>query len=663
MKKPVLLSFLASFVVGLSFGSAVMYLSSLKDQRSLATKYHSLSSEPNRSPDVQEGTLTWAESVMLQKTTVQIKGSVGTGTGFRAFDENFIVSNAHVVDDCVDNICNVFITSNPDRGEEIRVPAQVVAIDDLSDLSILKFMKKVSGPYLPLGSIKNINIYKDVIHFVSLGFPEGRFELFYHDVSNLGKDPVIGNFFTGQKKYKYYTVVSTQTLKGGASGSPVLHRTPEGEIKVLSVISAGGEGINLSIAADHVTRMMEDYQRVLKDYEERKDTEPNYNPFPVETHSYISVERDFLKEKNPIAVAIEAQRLFNEGNLVEAYPLVLEAAEQGDFKALEMLSEYDKRKGDCRKLRPAPKEVILSRRAELPGADLHCVYFEEANLQEANLENANLKQAVLREVDLKGANLKGADLRGADLFYSNFHVANLEGANLQKTNLLSGDFRGANLKNADLRNAELGHANLQRADLRGAKLKGARLQGVKLQNAKLQGADFNGAELGGIVFERVNLEGVNFKGVNFFSEDLSGMNFEGMNFEGAELGMANLSHVNFKGANLKKSNLGSCNCEGVNFQKAGLEEVDFYRVNLREANFQGANLKGAKFFSSENLQGAIFKDANLQGADFSRANLQGADFRGANLSGTIFKKASNKKRALFDSSDFARIQNEDRRRQ
>jgi hypothetical protein len=113
---------------------------------------------------------------------------------------------------------------------------------------------------------------------------------------------------------------------------------------------------------------------------------------------------------------------------------------------------------------------VVSRDANLGGADLRYANLRDANLGGANLEGANLRGANLLDANLGGANLGGADLRDANLRDANLGGANLGGADLRDANLRDANLRGANLGGADLRGADLEGANLRGADLRCANL-------------------------------------------------------------------------------------------------------------------------------------------------------------------------------------------------
>ena len=87
--------------------------------------------------------------------------------------------------------------------------------------------------------------------------------------------------------------------------------------------------------------------------------------------------------------------------------------------------------------------------------------------------------------------------------------ANLRGANLLNLVLDCFDFSGADLRNADLRNADLLMANLEGANLEGANIEGANLEFAKLSDDTVmpdgrRWADYRADHLSGIsIFSEV----------------------------------------------------------------------------------------------------------------------------------------------------------------
>ena len=87
------------------------------------------------------------------------------------------------------------------------------------------------------------------------------------------------------------------------------------------------------------------------------------------------------------------------------------------------------------------REVNLSFKPNLGGADLAGVNLRDAHLRGANLRGANLRGADLSGAQLKGANLRGADFEGANLEGADFKDANLRGAYFVGTTFAAPVFR------------------------------------------------------------------------------------------------------------------------------------------------------------------------------------------------------------------------------
>jgi len=103
-------------------------------------------------------------------------------------------------------------------------------------------------------------------------------------------------------------------------------------------------------------------------------------------------------------------------------------------------------------------------------------------------------------LDLTGIDVKGANLRGAFLDRVRFDDSNLEHVDFMRASLRRADFRGAILKGAHLREAWLDGANFVGANLQDASLRLSRLRNTNLLGARLQGATLIGADLTGAVY-------------------------------------------------------------------------------------------------------------------------------------------------------------------
>ena len=81
----------------------------------------------------------------------------------------------------------------------------------------------------------------------------------------------------------------------------------------------------------------------------------------------------------------------------------------------------------------ALRDLVLSFKTDLVGANLHSANLSNANLHDANLSDASLSGANLSGASLSGANLSGAYLYGANLVGANLVVADLSEATLRMT--------------------------------------------------------------------------------------------------------------------------------------------------------------------------------------------------------------------------------------
>ena len=107
---------------------------------------------------------------------------------------------------------------------------------------------------------------------------------------------------------------------------------------------------------------------------------------------------------------------------------------------------------------------------------------------------------------LRGIDLSGADLRGARLASMHFEEAVLEGARLDGVDLFDTVFRGARMRGANLDGASCYRATFADADLTDAKLN------CDLTWARLGGANLEGADLRKATLFKTDLEGAKTQG-------------------------------------------------------------------------------------------------------------------------------------------------------
>ncbi|HOX36896.1 MAG TPA: pentapeptide repeat-containing protein [Candidatus Brocadiia bacterium] len=135
--------------------------------------------------------------------------------------------------------------------------------------------------------------------------------------------------------------------------------------------------------------------------------------------------------------------------------------------------------------RQESQEVPDLSHANLKGAQLEQVNFNNANLIRANLRRANLRRARFNRAQLERANLSWANLlestmiqaglEGANLSWACLVLANLSGSNI-RMGILRGagarlcNFTGADLTGADLRESSLEHCVMHACTLNSARL-------------------------------------------------------------------------------------------------------------------------------------------------------------------------------------------------
>ena len=270
--------------------------------------------------------------------------------------------------------------------------------------------------------------------------------------------------------------------------------------------------------------------------------------------------------------------------------------------------------------------------ATLLGADLSNAKLYTAILSDADLTYAKLSNAKLRDANLSNATLLGADLSNAKLDMAILSDADLTYAKLSNAKLHDANLSNATLPGADLSEAKLDTSILSDADLTYAKLRDADLWGAKLDNARLPNAILRGADLRNAILDRAILSGA----------DLSDARLRDTGLWGAKLDNARLPNAMLRGADLRSAILDRAILSGADLSNANLHGADLWGADLRgavlkEVELHGANLWGADFhgadLSGAKLHGANLSAAKLHGADLSGAELHGADLWGAELHG------------------------------
>ncbi len=140
---------------------------------------------------------------------------------------------------------------------------------------------------------------------------------------------------------------------------------------------------------------------------------------------------------------------------------------------------------------------------------------KDIRIYSGNLDGANLAGAELYLIHFEDVSFKKANLRGAKLTAPSFKNADLSGADLREmevSDISAGDFAGAILNHANFSGANLYWANFYKASLQNAIFVKAFVSGANFTSADLSWADFSGADFGTKVrLKDADLEEVNLK--------------------------------------------------------------------------------------------------------------------------------------------------------
>jgi uncharacterized protein YjbI with pentapeptide repeats len=212
---------------------------------------------------------------------------------------------------------------------------------------------------------------------------------------------------------------------------------------------------------------------------------------------------------------------------------------------------------------------------DLSGADLAGAQLGTRNWQESYTPKELLQLVEdrgglpnLRRVNFTGANLSGAVLQDLD-----FEESNLSSVNMARADLRSAHLRLVNLYAADLRSV----------DARGASFYRAHMSAADMTDADMRGASMDHVEFGGAVLANANLEECYFG----FSR-LDGVNATNARLKFAGLPHADLSDANFENADLYGATLEGCRLLKTNFRNADLRTAAVYGVSAWDVNLEGA---------------------------------------------------------------------------
>lgn len=206
------------------------------------------------------------------------KQEIGGGTGFIVSSDGLILTNKHVVSEE-----NAEYTVLTNEGE--RIEAEVLAIDPVQDIAVLKIDKK-GLPTVELGNSDNIKIGQTV---VAIGNALGEFRntVSVGIVSGLRRSIVAQSFF-GESEYLAEVIQTDAAINQGNSGGPLLDSN--GRVIGINVAMAqDAENIGFALPINKAKR---DIEQV------RKEGKISY-PFLGVRYTAITPE---LKEKENLSV-------------------------------------------------------------------------------------------------------------------------------------------------------------------------------------------------------------------------------------------------------------------------------------------------------------------------------------------------------------------------
>lgn len=165
-----------------------------------------------------------------------------------------------------------------------------------------------------------------------------------------------------------------------------------------------------------------------------------------------------------------------------------------------------------------------------------------ADLRGADLSNVNFEQEKQPDSFLFRADLSGADFSGSNLQGMSFSDVDLNGATFRKTLLRGAVFAGVNLQNANMSYADASKSAFFNCNLTGANMIATDLFEARVESSVLDEANMSRAGLLETRFQYCRLRGTNMEDVYF-----SGGKFTNSNFSGAKLSSALLDGVGLNG--------------------------------------------------------------------------------------------------------------------
>ncbi len=174
------------------------------------------------------------------------KKEVGGGSGFIVSQDGYILTNQHVVSD-TDAEYTVIL----DDGT--KLPAKVVAKDDLNDIAVIKIESETLKP-LQFADSDNLQVGQTVI---AIGNPLLEFNnsVSVGVVSGLSRSIIAGNKLGGDTEHLEGVIQTDAAINPGNSGGPLLNL--KGEVIGMNTAVASAENIGFAIPANIVRNVFE----------------------------------------------------------------------------------------------------------------------------------------------------------------------------------------------------------------------------------------------------------------------------------------------------------------------------------------------------------------------------------------------------------------------
>jgi len=190
--------------------------------------------------------------VSISIESLTSKDQIGFGAGIIVADDGYIITNSHVIDS--GEINHIYITLS--GGD--KFPAQIIGIDMLSDIALLK-INKTGLEYVALSNSNEVVRGQSVI---ALGNPHNLFSISNEPTATTG---IISgknvNFGLRKSGHVYQNMIQTDaTINRGNSGGPLINLSGDviGINTFVVADSNNSSSIGFSIPVDRVIDIMND---------------------------------------------------------------------------------------------------------------------------------------------------------------------------------------------------------------------------------------------------------------------------------------------------------------------------------------------------------------------------------------------------------------------